>query len=304
MFDFIKNLANQFLNTPKLYGNTIDYSYGNEVYRHIRSNIILEKYDLVEEQIQRLNCDDLSTVIDFITLTVDENILLEWIENSNSRDIPILMLGVFYNHEGWKARTHALYREVSQDGRKTFSYYQQKGLETLYKVSENTSLLTELYSRLMQFHMGESELDTAIDYFQKAKNRTPNDIWIYLRYSELIQPKWGGDEELVRELLANLPNHELSRQITLLKIIGEAYQAEINYFGNNMSELDKKANEILYEIDRSVSQNPPSSIHRYTLYCYLTIVAETINNHLIAEKYFAKMNGYYTLYPFGINPEV
>lgn len=303
MFDFIKNLANQFLNTPELYGNTIDYSYGHEVYRHMRSNVILQKYDLVEEQIQRLNCDDLSTVIDFIALTVDENILLDWVEDSNSKDIPTLILGVFYNHEGWKARSHARYRNVSQEGRELFRHYQQKSFETYSQILD-TTLKVELYSRLMRFHMADSELHTAIDYFDKAKAINPNDVWIYLRYCALIQPKWGGDEEWVKDLLNNLPERKIIQQLLLLQIIGECDTNDVNYFGNHMDELKQQATQIIYQIDKEVSQNPPTSIHRYTLYSHLTLVAQQVECISLEEKYFAKMNGYYTLYPFGINPEI
>jgi tetratricopeptide (TPR) repeat protein len=176
----------------------------------------------------------------------------------------------------------------------------KKSSNNLLSINKNSPFIEEANSRLVRHYMGEGNLEKSKEYFKKTIALNNENIWVYIHYSEVIQPKWGGNLKDIKDLLNNLPKRKLIKQIISLKLALDSYISNENYFGGTMEELDNIANQLLVEIDRQVTKSPPISIHRYIVYNYLFALAEELKNNPLQFKNYQKMNEFFTLYPYGI----
>lgn len=276
------------------------YSLGLQEAETIRELIDSKQYSEAERQIKNLSSDNLTQTVDHIALSMEEPVFLEWQSLTKEKDIAALFKGVFYNHEAWKARTHGYAKDVSQKGIEGFFYYQEKATSCLESISEGFQLIGEVYSRMIRVSLGNGNDDAVESYFNKATAINPEMIWPYIHYSEAIQPKWGGSLEAIDRLMNNLPDRVLTQQIVELKLRLDSFIASENYFSGSMHELKEITKTRLVAIDESIKKNPPKSIHRYILHNYMMSLSGEVNKFTLKKHYKTLMNGYYTLYPFGV----
>ncbi len=278
----------------------VDYSFGDPTIKKLKSLIDSGAYADAETEIYSLNSDMLTQALDYIALSVNEKKIMKWQNNSTSTEVPTLLLGVHYIHQAWLSRGHSVAEDVSPEGIDGFQFYQDKAFEQLTEISDHSKLSTEAYTRLIRAHMGYGQVEEAKEFFTKAVAKDPNKLWPYIAYSEVIQPKWNGNIEMIQELMAALPSRRLTQQIVELKLIYDSMQSEENYFEGSMEDLKKRASKLLNTIDNELLKKEETSIQRYVLYSYMFVTANDINQKAMSEKYFKKMNNYYTLYPFGL----
>lgn len=276
------------------------YSFGLISALNTKKLIIKNKYHEAETLIKSLNSDDLTQVLDYIALSSNETVLLNWLNESKNPNIPNLFLGVFYNHQAWRARTHSWAKDVSEERILSFIEYQKKSINNFLSIEKNSPFIEETNSRLVRHYMGEGSLKKSKEHFKKTIALNNENIWVYIHYCEVIQPKWGGNLKDIKDLLNNLPKRKLIKQIVSLKLALDSYISNENYFGGTMDELDNIANQLLVEIDKQVTESPPRSIHRYIVYNYLFALAEELKNNPLQFKNYQKMNEFFTLYPYGI----
>ena len=121
-----------------------------------------------------------------------------------------------------------------------------------------------------------------------------------MEYAENIQPKWGGNLEIIEKFIDGLTEDPLVNQTVYLKVVWDSVLANENLFGGSMKDLKEQAKALLFEIDAELNNHPPSSIQKYVLYNYMTVVSEEFGIKALNLKYNKMMAGNFTLYPFGI----
>lgn len=278
----------------------VDYSFNDTTIQNINKPILNNEFSKTESEIYRLSSDMLTQTIDYIALNTKEKTLEKWLNNSAVKEVPTLILGVHYLHQAWLSRGHSKIDKVSKQGIDGFEFYQNKAFEKLQEINFDSKLSTEAYTRLIRAHMGYGQVEEAREYFYKAIEKDTDKLWAYIAYSEVIQPKWGGNTELIHELLNNLPQRRLIQQIVELKLVHDSLQSEENYFEGSMEDLKKRATKLLNTIDNELLKKDEMSIHRFVLFGYMFMLANDINQKAISAKYFKKMNNHFTLYPFGL----
>ncbi len=281
--------------------HSVDYAFGLKEAIDIRKRLKNKQYAEAEALIAKLNADNLTQVVDCVTLSLEEEQLLEWDRRAQNKNISHLFLGVYYNHQAWLARSYGFAKDVSAAQRLGFHEYQEKSREMLMLVEDSSLLGIETDARLIRYFMGNGELGQSRKYFKKVMKQDSDNLWAHLRYAEVIQPKWGGNLDLIadlRKLVAS--KRPLIRQVVELKLLSDSFTISQNYSGGTMEELAAEAAQKILEIDKEVSTHPPNSIHKYVVYNYLYAVAGDLGNSRMEHKYLNKMNDYYTLYPFGI----
>lgn len=276
------------------------YSLGLQEAETIRALISAKAFNEAEKLIKKLNSDNLTQTVDHVTLSLSEAIFIEWQEQAKDKAITALFLGVYYSHSAWKARTNAYAKDVSQKGIEGFFFYQEKATACLTSINENFELIGEVYSRLIRISMGNSNDQAVETYYKKAIAINPDMVWPYIHYAEAIQPKWGGSLEAIDALMNALPDRLLIRQIVELKLRLDSFIISENYFSGTMFELKEITKARLIEIDKSIKETPPKSIHRYILYNYMMALSGELNKFTMKKYYKNLMNDWYTLYPFGI----
>ncbi len=259
-----------------------------------------KQYAKAEQLIAELNSDDLTQTIDCLSLSMNEQIFLDWIQASQQKQIPKLFLGVHYNHQAWRARGHSYAEDVSYEGALGFFEYQDQSVEQLLEIENDPRYGEEICCRLMRNYMGMSQLPKVHEYFDKTIERNRDNLWAYVRYAEAVQPKWGGNQTLINRLLDALPERKLIVYCTKLKLLVDGLNEEKNYFSVPEEDIKARASSTVMKIDKEISANPIQSIHRYMLYGYMAIASSMLDLDLYFEKYEKKMNNYYALYPYGI----
>lgn len=282
---------------------TVDYSFGVSEAKNARDLLKQEKYDELEKLILSLKPEILTLTIDYLTLTNETPVFSTWLEKSKSKDVAKLCLGVHYLHKAWISRSHAAGDDVSEEKANEFFEYQELSLEQLSSIHDNLKLYEEINSRSIRLAMGMENYDLIPEYFVNAISKDNSMLWPYLHYCEAIEPKWGGELEMISDLLKNLPKISIIQYVVELKLVLDSLKMDENYFGGTMEELNKKAKTLITKIDTEIELRPINSINKYIVYGYIYLIANYIENKELEKKYVELLNGNYTLYPFGIQKD-
>ncbi len=293
-------------NRDKLTGQKrMDYSFGLIEAKTTADLLKQSRFDEAEKLVQSFDPDLLTLVMDFIGLTFKEESLLEWIEAKPDSDASRLALGIFYNHSAWVARTFNLAKYVSPEQRNDFHDLQELSGKFLNAINGEGRIGIEAHARLIRFSMGVSHFEGAEYHFNKIMETDPDHLWAHVHYAEAIQPKWGGYLKDVEHLLGTLSQkRRITKYVTELKLFYDALQMSICYFNMNEDEMETAARQLINNIDAELDMQPLESPQKYLVYNYQYILALKLNNTRIENKYYSKMNGYFTLYPFGIMMQV
>lgn len=277
-----------------------DYSFGlkqaQQAYRLLKQG----KYHEAEQIIVSCSPDDLTQVVDHIALSLKTPALQKWLHQSGNTNVCNLCMGVHYLHLAWKARTHALAADVSDDAAMSFIAYLQQSLETLQKVEGAAKLVGEKHSRLIRVYMGLDDMDEATAHFNEAIKLNPVATWPYIHYAEMIQPKWGGSVEQVQQLLKQLPANALIQQIVQLKLVWDAIKMEEVFFGRTPEEQQQQAMLMLKHTDTELEKKKPESVHRFVLYGYMVCLAGHLGQTALEKEYATLVGDNLALYPFGL----
>ncbi len=276
------------------------YTMNSQHLKDIKALLEQKKYNLVELEISNLSADKLSQLADYIGLFFQETDFEDWLNNSTNSNIPHLFLGVHYDFLGWQARSHQRASEVSHNQAVSFHEYQNKARRQYNKVDENSPFMTEVHSRLIRIYKSLGQRQLAMSHFQHAIAANPNHLAAYANCSEMVQPKWGGSYDSINNLLNDLPDNQLIKQVIRLKLTWDALIMEDNYFGGKVEELPKLAHETIKRIDQELSTQPPQSIQKFIAYIYMFYIAGELNNKKLEQKYYNQMNGAFSIYSHGV----
>jgi hypothetical protein len=282
----------------------VDYSFGLEEPKKARELLNAEKYEELENLVFSLNTDILTVTIDYLALTVNTEKFTNWEAKAVKKDLPLLSFGVHYLHKAWIARSHATANNVSEDQANLFFEYQELSWEKLTAVNENSPYFFECCTRLIRLSTGLSLQEEAQKFFEKCASINSTVLWPYIHYCECIEPKWIGENDKILSFPKNLPEVKIIQQVVNLKITLDSLTMEENYFGGSLHELNNYAKEIIVKVDNEINGAPITSPNKYIVYGYIYLIANHIGDSSIQNKYDKLINGYYTLYPFGINAAV
>lgn len=286
-----------FLKKKKTYRR--DYSLGLKVAEEVQNLVKNKSYDKIEEIVKNQNINDITQIIDHLALSLKENELLNWNELKKS-DLSKLTLGVFYLHLAWIARSHKLAKNVSSKKAEDFYDYLQLCELTFESISTNSLYEPELESRKIRLYMSLGDDSIASEYFHNISKKHPDFIWPFIHYSELVQPKWGGNIETLEKFYENLPDNFLIHSIVELKLILDSTIMNDNYFKKYNNNINDFAQKKVIRIDAELNSGNINSIHKYILYNYMESVTENVKLKDLRKKYQKLMDNNYTIYPYGL----
>jgi hypothetical protein len=290
-----------FYQNKKSKNPPVDYSYGLQEAQEALEYLNAEDYLELEKVLVKLSPDNLTLTLDYLALSSEEKSFQNWVKNASNKNAANTATGVFYHHQAWISRTNAYAKDVTEEGAMGFYEYQEKALAFYSEVNSIDPYIGEVYTRMIRLSMGTGEFEEAENYFVKATQKNKNALWPYIHMAEVIEPKWGGSLEKIQNLLKNLPDTKLIQQVVMLKFMLDSYTISENYLEDQPLEaLDAKALVRLKSIHAELDSNPPTSPQKYLLYNYMYALAETIGETELQNIYFERVNGRYTLYPFGI----
>ncbi|WP_028980431.1 hypothetical protein [Sporocytophaga myxococcoides] len=275
------------------------YSLGLKVAEEVQRLIKNKDYSEAGKKIQSQNLNDITQIIDHLSLSLNEDELLKWDESEDS-DISKITLGVFYLHLAWITRSHKLAKDVSQKDAEGFFDYLDICEKTFESVSADSFYKPELDSRNIRLYMSLGDNSKASDFFKTVTKNHPDFIWPYIHYSELIQPKWGGAIEDLDKFYESLPDNLLIHSIVELKLILDSIIMNDNYFIKYNDNISEFAREKVIKIDKELNSNNVSSIHKYILYNYMAAISENLKLNDLSKKYQKLVDGKYTIYPYGL----
>lgn len=285
---------------PTFGSKKVDYSFGDPEIQKIKSKLEEGEYTSAEFLIQQLDADDLRQTIDHVTLNGSGGVLLQWKEDCPESQVAELFLGIYYMHNATLNRGYGYTEQISGKQSDLFFDYSDKAIDLLEKIDMDDVINVEAYSRLVRILGSTNDYQGAQHYFQKCMDINPTHLWAHIEYAEFSQPKWGVDVTETNQFIDDLTEEPLVNQVIYLKLVWDSVLAKENLFGGNMNDLKEQAKALLFEIDAEVNNQPHSSIQRYVLYNYMTVVAEEFGIRVLNQKYNKLMNNHFTLYPFGI----
>lgn len=285
---------------PKFLGTKVDYSFGNPELRKIKSKIDEGEYTSAEYLIQQLDGDELHQVVDHVTLNGTGEPLLKWKEEHPNSQIADLFLGVYYMHYAALNRGYDFNPKLSNKQEDLFFEYSDKAADILETIDQDDIINAEAYARLVRILGITNDYEGAQHFFDKCIKINPNHLWAHIEFAELTQPKWGVDLLNTNQFIDDLTEEPLVNQVIYLKLVWDSVLSKQNLFGGTLGDLKQQAKELLFEIDAEVNNTPPTSIQKYVLYNYMTVVSEEFGIKALNQKYNKLMNGNFTLYPFGI----
>ncbi len=275
------------------------YALGLTIAEQIENFIKNKDYEAAERNIKNQSLNDITQIIDHLSLSLKEIELVQW-EESQKTDFSKLTLGVFYLHLAWITRSHKLAKNVSNKKAEAFFDYLLLCEETFDTIGKESYFFPELQSRKIRLYMSLGDKNSAVECFQELCKSHPDFLWPYIHYSELIQPKWGGKIENIEKFYESLPNSFLIHSIVELKLILDAIIINDNYFKKYSNDLYGYARDKVVEIDAEYSKIQIISIHRYILYNYMEAIAEVVKLKSLQKKYEKLKDGQNTIYPHGL----
>lgn len=277
----------------------VDYSFGLESAKKAKMALITADFKKTENLLNQMVADDLTQTIDYLTLSLPESTFIEW-NNHTKSDLSMLCLGVYYSHQAWISRSNKLAKNVSEKAAEGFFEYNQKAQNYLETMPQESKYLAESFSRLIRISMADGNSEAIEYYFQKAISIDSKRLWPYLHYCEAIQPKWGGDIDHITDLINSLPDEPIVQHGVMLKLLSDSNSIGENYFPNQSASIDELIKSVVQKIDEKITKTPLDSIHKYIIYNYLWLLSQEFKLSKINNKYNEMIQGYLTLYPFGI----
>lgn len=278
----------------------VDYSFGFDPAKKALKNLIKGKYQEVSSTLPGLSSNEVHLVVEYLSLMQNEKELLAWLEKAEEKNLPNVVLGLYYIDEAWRARSSKLFSELTEKQKSEFGYYLEKVHDHLSKVEDNSYLSGHAFTYLITYYMAFGEVEDATECYSIARQKNPDLLETYVRYANAITPKWGGSLELIQDFLGKLPKIPLIRQVMELRYINASYDDNQNYFGGTIEQLKHRASAALIRIDGELAINPPETTDKYTVYNYMFVVAGKLNDNALMKKYNKLINGYYTITPHGI----
>ena len=281
--------------SPTFNGSHVDYSFGDIDLQKIKSKIEEGEYTSAEFLIKQLESDDLHQAIDHVTLNGSEEMLLKWKEEDPDSPVVDLCLGVYYMHQGSVSRSNLSIQDITTGPIKSNAEYLHKANDILEKIEINDETIqAEIYARLIRVAGLTENIEGVNLYFNKCLEIDAKHLWAHIEYAEQIQPKLGGDIKTVETFIDDLTEEPLVNQVIYLKMVWDSVLTNENLFGGSMDDLKKQAKALLYEIDAELNNQPPTSIQRFVVYNYMTVVAEEYGIKALNQKYNKLMNGNFT----------
>ena len=281
-------------------GQKVDYSFGDPAIQKIKSKLEEQEYTSAEFLINQLDVDNLRQAIDHVTLNGIGKTILDWKEALPNSQLANLFLGVYYIHQASLNRGNLPLDALSTKQEELFFEYSDEAKDLLGNIDSDDELKAEAYAQLLRIAGTTGDFKSADIYFEKCLALNPNHLWAHIEYAENIQPKWGGNLEIIEKFIDDLTDDPLVNQTVYLKMVWDSVLANENLFGGSMKDLKEQAKALLFEIDAELNNHPPSSIQKYVLYNYMTVVSEEFGIKALNQKYNKMMGGNFTLYPFGI----
>lgn len=285
---------------PAFIGKKVDYSFGNAELQKIKNKVEQGEFVSAEFLIQQLDGDELHQVIDHVTLNGNGDILLQWKEELPDSQIADLFLGAYYIHFATLNRGYDAEVNLPEKKENLFIDYSDKAIDLLEKIDHDDIINAEAYARLIRVLGMDDDYKGVQHYFDKCMALDADHLWAHIEYAEFTQPKWGAQLSETGKFIDDLTETPLVNQVIYLKLVWDSVLAKQNLFGGTMDDLKVQAKELLFQIDAEINNAPHSSIQKYVLYNYMTVVAEEFNIRVLNVKYNKLMNGNFTLYPFGI----
>jgi len=285
---------------PTFAGKKVDYSFGDVQVQKIKSKLDEQEYTSAEFLISQLDADELRQAIDHVTINGIGKTILDWKETLPDSQIANLFLGVYYIHQASLNRGNLPLDALSKKQEELFFEYSDQARDLLETVEDDKEFRAEAFAQLLRVAGTTGDFESADFYFDKCIELNPNHLWAHIEYAENIQPKWGGNLEIIEKFIDDLTEEPLVNQTIYLKMVWDSVLANENLFGGTMQDLKQQAKELLFEIDAEVNNHPPTSIQKYVLFNYMTVVSEEFGIRALNKKYNKMMEGNFTLYPFGI----
>jgi tetratricopeptide (TPR) repeat protein len=277
-----------------------DYSFGLQESISIKRYLDKRNYHKVEELLTKSDSDTISHVVDHLSLNTKESDLIKWHASNTESEAANLVLGVFYAHKGWTCRGNQYASEVSGKNFMSFHDFEEKAESYLKTISRNKLYTAEAYARLIRVYMSLGHMDKELESFNNCVSLDALKVGAYIHHLEAIEPKWGGSKEEVVELLEKLPDSELITDIITLKMLGDSLMSE-EYLGKGeVVDITEELKLQMRSIDKKWAASDSNSILGLLVYNYMVGLSQETGDHDLLNKYHAKMNGRYTLYPFGI----
>ena len=278
-----------------------DYGFGSRESAHILALVKASDYEAAEKGILFLDSDNLSHVVNHLSLSLPLEKIQGWLANSVHEDIPYLALGAHHHHQAWISRGHSRGDEVSEARAQGFRKHQDKAYDYLMEVSDTfPKIQAETYVRLLAVYRGDGKFEEAKAYFEMAQELVPDHLMLFVEHAETLQPKWGGSITQTAALMHGLPERKLIQQLVEAKLLVEGEPWKVNYFGGTMQDLKIKAQDSFLRIHHELEREPPTSIHRYMLFGYMMFLAEQTGNRTLARTYKNKLDRNLPVYPFGL----
>lgn len=278
----------------------MDYSFGLPVANKAMKELKTQQYGALEQTFKHMAAEDLSRTVDYFALSNSSQALEKWKRQTGDPNLIHLVQGVELSHDAWKARSGALASEITHEMGMQFLQLLEQAIQRLEQVKISSMYYAHAQARLIRAYMGHNELDKAHEAFRKSITAQPHCIAAYAFMAVAVQPKWGGSIEQVQDFLNRLPEDAMLKDLVHLMLIFDSLQMEENYFEAQEADLSDYAQRFIVKMDQHLSKNPMKSTLKYEYYNNIAAIAEVLGLTQLSEKYYKKVNGYYTLHPYGI----
>jgi tetratricopeptide (TPR) repeat protein len=252
----------------------------------------------LEDTLKALSPEDLTLALDNLSLTSNEKQILKIKNKSNQSPVFELLHGIWHLHEAWKKRGHSLASDLTEKQVQQFIDHLKSACQCIETALIDSKLSVEAHSRLIRAYMSMGYGDTAKEHFHQAIAANPKHFWSYIHYAELIQSKWFGSEEEVRNFYKKLPQNDAIKMGVKLKLLNDGILTEENYFDIFGEHLDEEIDKILNGIDAELAYKTLPTTALYLIFGYIYVLCPTENKGL-RKKYEKLIRGNYALYPFG-----
>jgi uncharacterized protein (DUF736 family) len=263
-------------------------------------SVLLRKasFQELEGTLKELSPDDLTLALDHLSLYNTEKHILKIKKKSSEAPVFELLYGIWHLHEAWKKRGHSLASELSNKQVQGFINHLKPACQFIEVGLQDPKLAVEAHSRLIHAYKSLGYGDTAKEHFHQATTLNNKHFWSHIQYAELIQSKWFGSEEEVRNFYKNLPQNDAIKMAVKLKLLNDGIVTGEDYFNIFGDRLDNEITKILNAYDADLEYKTIPTTALYMIYGYIYILCPK-EEKALKKKYEKRIKGNYALYPFG-----
>lgn len=243
LFPFLSSIVSRIL-----YGQKSEASFGLIKRIKLDKDLAARDWNMLENKFEVLSSEDLTRVLDGLFMDAAYIQPIWEYVNAVKSETQRLVLGAYNLLIAWQRRGGGWGADLSEFQINQFRMYLEKAEQDLLPPFENLTYEAEAKARLIRVEMGLSDGDAATSAFEHVMSLDGKHLLAHLHYFKTASPKWLGDANVLRQIIANTGDDKLRLLLEIMYVVELYSDKKFRMHENVAADYQKAKEELLPHI--------------------------------------------------------